>query len=202
MLGLPKSTEISKLLPKKDIYAKFQLNAATKEKIDADISKITIVNEISPNNISIPAGENVSSLFVLCIALKRKDFDDKSIITLSTLIPQKILFILEFENECKLATYHTKLMQTNWKPTQQCNIEFRGLTLDSIWENIVKEVGGLSMEQGNTVEEQIKRVDRRQMLEKEIAKYEKKARLERQPKKKFEFVEKVKRLNRELDMLS
>ena len=40
------------------------------------------------------------------------------------------------------------------------------------------------------------------MLEKEIAKYEKKARLERQPKKKFEFVEKVKRLNRELDMLS
>ena len=55
MLGLPKSTEISKLLPKKDIYAKFQLNAATKEKIDADISKITIVNEISPNNISIPA---------------------------------------------------------------------------------------------------------------------------------------------------
>ena len=134
--------------------------------------------------------------------MKRKDFDDKSIITLSTLIPQKILFILEFENECKLATYHTKLMQTNWKPTQQCNIEFRGLTLDSIWENIVKEVGGLSMEQGNTLDEQIEVNEMRQKTEREIAKYEKQARIERQPKKKFELAKTVKRLKRELDILS
>ena len=44
MLGLPKSTEMSKQLPKKAVYAKFQMNTAAKEKIDADISRITIVN--------------------------------------------------------------------------------------------------------------------------------------------------------------
>ena len=37
MLGLPKSTEMSKQLPKKAVYAKFQMNTAAKEKIDADI---------------------------------------------------------------------------------------------------------------------------------------------------------------------
>ena len=42
MLGLPKSTEMSKQLPKKAVYAKFQMNTAAKEKIDADISRITI----------------------------------------------------------------------------------------------------------------------------------------------------------------
>lgn len=41
MLGLPKSTEMWKQLPKKAVYAKFHLNTAAKEKIDADISKIT-----------------------------------------------------------------------------------------------------------------------------------------------------------------
>lgn len=49
MLGLPKTTEMSKQLPKKAIYTKFQMNTVAKEKIDADISRITIVNEISPN---------------------------------------------------------------------------------------------------------------------------------------------------------
>ena len=62
MLGLPKSTEMSKQLPKKAVYAKFQMNTAAKEKIDADISRITIVNEITPAKINIPAGEEVGSL--------------------------------------------------------------------------------------------------------------------------------------------
>ena len=55
MLGLPKATEMSKQLPKKAIYTKFQMNTAAKAKIDADISRITIVNEIAPKRlISLP----------------------------------------------------------------------------------------------------------------------------------------------------
>lgn len=64
MLGLPKSTEMSKQLSKKAVYAKFQMNTAAKEKIDADISRITIVNEITPTKINIPAGEEVGSFFI------------------------------------------------------------------------------------------------------------------------------------------
>ena len=40
MLGLPKSTEMNKQLPKKAIYAKFQMNTAAKDKVDADISRM------------------------------------------------------------------------------------------------------------------------------------------------------------------
>ena len=35
MLGLPKSTEMNKQLPKKAIYAKFQMNTAAKDKVQA-----------------------------------------------------------------------------------------------------------------------------------------------------------------------
>lgn len=65
MLGLPKVTELHKQLPKKAIYAKFQMNTAAKEKIDADISKIIIVNEVSPAKIHIPEGQRVKT-FLLC----------------------------------------------------------------------------------------------------------------------------------------
>ena len=99
MLGLPKETEMSKQLPKKAIYAKFQMNTAAKKKIDADISRITIVGEIAPNKVNIPTGDEVKNFFVLLVALKKKDFDEKTIVTLSKLIPQNILFVLEFEEQ-------------------------------------------------------------------------------------------------------
>lgn len=201
MLGLPKSTEISKQLPKKAIYAKFQMNTAAKVKIDADISRITIVNEITPNKVNIPAGDEVKSFFVLLVTLKRKEFEEKTIATLSKLIPQNILFVLECGNESKLAIYHTKLMQTKWKLSAEQKIELKGLNLDTVWENIVIAVGGIDIEQGKTLDEQIIIDEKRQKLEKEIAKLEKQARAEKQPKKKFELVQRIRGLRNEWEIL-
>lgn len=201
MLGLPKTTEMSKQLPKKAIYTKFQMNTAAKEKIDADISRITIVNEIAPNKVNIPSGEDVKSFFVLLVSLKRKEYDEKTIATLSKLIPQNILFVLEYEDESRLAIYHTKVMQTAWIPTEEQKVELKGLNLDTVWENIVIDVGGVNIEKGNTLDEQIEINEKKQKLEKEIAKLEKQARAEKQPKKKFELVQMIKALTKQLYVL-
>lgn len=77
MLGLPKTTEMSKQLPKKAIYTKFQMNTAAKAKIDADISRITIVNGIAPNKVNIPAGEDVKSFLFCLFHSKRKNMMKK-----------------------------------------------------------------------------------------------------------------------------
>ena len=198
MLGLPKATELSKQLPKNAIYAKFQMNTAEKAKIDADISRITIVNEVSAEKVHIAAGDQVKSFFVLLVALKKKDFDDKTIITISKLIPQNMLLVLDCGNEAKLATYHTKLMQTEWKRKEALSVELKGLNLDSAWENIIMQIGGITIDQGNTLDEQIAADEHRQKIEKEIAKLEKQARAEKQPKKKFELVQQIKKLKDEL----
>ena len=201
MLGLPKTTEMSKQLPKKAIYTKFQMNTAAKEKIDADISRITIVNEIAPNKVNIPSGEDVKSFFVLLVSLKKKEYDEKTIATLSKLIPQNILFVLEYEDESKLAIYRTKVMQTAWMPTEEQKVELKGLNLDTVWENIVIAVGGVNIEKGNSLDEQIEINEKKQKLEKEIVKLEKQARAEKQPKKKFELVQAEKKLKEKLKLL-
>lgn len=201
MLGLPKTTEMSKQLPKKAIYTKFQMNTAAKEKIDADISRIAIVNEIAPNKVNIPSGEDVKSFFVLLVSLKKKEYDEKTIATLSKLIPQNILFVLEYEDESKLAIYRTKVMQTAWMPTEEQKVELKGLNLDTVWENIVIAVGGVNIEKGNSLDEQIEINEKKQKLEKEIAKLEKQARAEKQPKKKFELVQAEKKLKEKLKLL-
>ena len=60
----------------------------------------------------------------------------------------------------------------------------------------------LTIDQGNTLDEQIVADEHRQKIEKEIAKLEKQARTEKQPKKKFELVKKAKELKEELSSLS
>lgn len=201
MLGLPKTTEMSKQLPKKAIYTKFQMNTAAKAKIDADISRITIVNEIAPNKVNIPAGEDVKSFFVLLVSLKKKKYDEKTIATLSKLIPQNILFVLEYEDESRLAIYHTKVMQTEWKPTENQQIELQGLNLDTVWENIVKSLECGVWNEELSLDENIALHNKQKQLKKQIEKLEKQARAERQPKKKFELVQLLKKLNTEMGKL-
>lgn len=201
MLGFPPNTELSRQLPKKTIYTKFQMNNAERAKIDADISRITIVNEVSAEKLHIAAGEKVKTFFVLLVTLKRKEFDVKTIIKISKLIPQKMLLVLECGGVVKLAIYYTKLMQTGWMRAEEHKIELKGLNLDTVWENIVIAVGGVNIEKGNSLDEQIEINDKRQILEKAIARIEKKARAEKQPKKKFELVEAEKKLKEQLKLL-
>lgn len=195
MLGLPKSTELNKLLPKKAIYAKFQMNTAQKEWFDGEISRISIVGELSPATTGLAAGTAVKSIFVLLVALKHPDFQANTIAQISKLIDQNMLLILEHEGRRKLAIYHTKLIQTDWMP--DCTVTLKGLDLDAVWENLIVQVGGITIEQGNTLDQQIVADEKRAKLEKEIARLEKLARAEKQPKKKFELVTKINLLKKE-----
>lgn len=192
---------MSKQLPKKAIYAKFQMNTAAKEKIDADISRITIVNEIAPNKVNIPAGDEVKSFFVLLVTLKRKEFEEKTIATLSKLIPQNILFVLECGNESRLAIYHTKVMQSEWKQTEEQRIELQGLNLDKVWENLVRSLECGEWNEELTLDENIELHEKQEKLKKEIAKLEKQARAEKQPKKKFDIVAQIKVLKSKIENL-
>ena len=200
MYGLPITTERKKQLPKKAVFAKFHLKPSQRDGFDADVSRMDIVAVLSPATLpAITAGESIKDIYVLAVQMKRKDYDGKNIVLLSRLIPQNILFVLEFEGQSKLAIYHTKLMQTDWKPTESCTIELRGLNLDKVWENIAVDIGGVSIADGNTLDEQIAADERRQKIEKEIAKLEKQARAEKQPKKKFELVQQIKMLERRIN---
>lgn len=199
MLGLPKSTETLKQLPKKAIYAKFGMNTATKEHFDSDISKIVIVNEVSSSTTTISKGDEITSFFVLLVSLKKRDYDEKNIALLSKLIPQNILYILEYEGKSQLAIYYTKLIHSGWKATSEQTVKLDGLDLDTVWKNIVKQVGSIDVQEGNTLEEQIAIDEKREKIEKEIAKLEKLARAEKQPKKKFDLVQQIKELKTELE---
>lgn len=194
MLGLPKSTELSKQLPKTAIYAKFNMSPAAKDKFDADISRITIVSEISPKTTTIAAGESISSIHVLLVALKHKNYNTATIVQLNQLINQRMVLVLECGAERRLAVYHTKLIQSEWKPAEDCTLSLKGLNLNDVWNNIVVQIGSIDVEVGNSLEEQIAVDEERSKIQKEIDRLEALARKEKQPKKKFELVQQIQKM--------
>jgi len=193
MYGLPISTDIKKQLPKKAIYAKFSLKPSQRENFDADIARMDIVAVISP--VTIPAlteGTEVKSIYVLSVQMKRKEYDSKNLVMLTKLIPQKMVFALQFEDQTQFAVYHIRLITSEWSSVDSATIQISGLNLDAVWENVVKDIGKIDIESGNTLAEQITADDKRARLLEQIAMLEKKMAKEKQPRRKREYFEEIK----------
>lgn len=199
MLNLPEITQLQKNLPKSQIYKKFQLNNAQQTKFDLDISRIDIVNEISSRTIpAIRVGAKVKSFYVLSVRLKKKIIDYKNIERIAKLIPQNLVFALQFEEEIQLAVFCERMFTTAWIPEAQVQLELQGLTFDEVWENIIKKIEGGEWDSNLSLSENIELKEKKEKLQREIAKLEKLARKEIQPKKKFELVSQKRELEGEL----
>lgn len=202
MLNLPEITELHKPLPKAQIYRKFQFTNAQQTKFDADISRIDIVNEVSSRTIpSIQEGEKVKSFYILSVTLKTKDYEQKNIERIAKLIPQNMVFALQFEEEVQLAVFCEKVFTTEWMPETKASIQLTGLNFDDVWENIIKKIEGGEWNNNLSLEENIVLKEQKEKLQKEIDRLEKLARKESQPKKKFELVSQKRKLEEELRKL-
>jgi len=200
VLGLPKATQINKQLPKKEIYALFKVESDDRKLFDEQISRLSIVAEISPRTTSIPQGESVSAIYVVSVSLKTPDCDKKNLILLSKLIDQRMVFVLEYEDRARLAVFRAgKLFQTEPKPTGELNIKLSGLDLGGVWERIIAQIGEIEVSEDRTLDEQIAADDERAKLLKKIERLERQARNEKQPRRKLELAGEVKRLRKELE---
>lgn len=193
MLGLPESTEVRQFISKAAIYRKFELNNSQQTSFDEDIKKITIVNEISSQTVKL-SGNNDNSFFVLEVQLKHKNYDKKNIERLSKLIDQNILLLLTYEDEARLAVFKTILHETEWKPLENIKLTLTGLSFDSLWENVIRTVGGIETQEESTLEEQITSNIEKAKIQKQIDALKKKMKNEKQFNRQIEIKAEIKKL--------
>ena len=199
MYSLPQSTWVKKQLPKKALFAKFDLKASQRDAFDADVARMDIVAVVS--NKTLPAlgeGVDVKEFYVLNVQLKSKDYNPKNIELLTKLIPQKLVFALLYENELQFAVYHTELIKSDWQNAEEAKLIIQGINVDAVWENIVKNIGQITIQEGSTLTEQIAVNKQKDKLLAQIASLEKKMLNEKQPRKKREYFEQIKNLKNQL----
>lgn len=199
MYGLPLSTERKQQLPKKAIYAKFEWKPAQREHFDADIARIDIVAVVSPGTVpGLGEGVVVKEFYLLAVQLKRREYDIQNIAQLTKLIPQNMVFALQYDNRTQFAVFHTKLFTSAWQPTEEAVLPLSGLSLDAVWEHIVKDIGQIEVAEGHTLTEQIVVDDQRAKLLAQIATLERKMANEKQPRRKREYFELIKKLKEQI----
>lgn len=199
MLGLPKSTEITKPLPKKAIFDKYKPSPADRKLFDEQINRLTIIGEISQHTVPIQAGSSMAAFYVVLVVLKSEFCNRKNIQLLSKLIDQRMLFVLQYRDAARLAVYRAgSVIVSDSKPLAEWSLHLSGLDIGAVWENVIAQIAGIVVPVGAELDATILEAERQEKLSIRIGTLENKALSERQPRRKWELVEEIRKLRAEL----
>lgn len=214
MLGFPKATEFNKRIPKQKFYENMDVSPALKRVFVEQIRLIHWRNKIAPATINLAPGKTVDEIEVIEIKLHQPSLDEVLLRQIDKEIPYHILFVLSCGNKVqawagykKAAESSTKAFKVNkyyrtdWMLEDELTLEIERLNIDAVWDNFIIQVGGVNLEQGKSLNEQIKADDRKEKLRKDIEKLAKQARSEKQPSKKVLLASQIKALKKRLTEL-
>lgn len=152
MLNLPESTEFGRRIPKTKFYQNLNLPNKVKQQFVDEIDTIIWQNKISPDTISISAGEEVAEIEVIEIQLHQKGISKNILEIIDRGIPYHLIFVLTFKGEAQVGiAYKEKIKKkddkyrveryyfSEWVSSDGLTIELKGLTLDRIYENLLRQ---------------------------------------------------------------
>ena len=218
MIGLPKSTEFNRRIPKQKFYENISVSPTLKRVFIDQIKAIYWRNKVASTTMNLSAGDTVTELEVLEIRLNGPQLDEAVLRQIDKEIPYHILFLLEYDgkyqawtaykeaaatgsNAFKVGTYY----HTDWLMEDELPLKLEGLSVDKVYENFVRQIAGdaLRSETGKTesLKESVERDNRKQELEKQIAALQTKVRKEKQLNKQVQLNAELKKLKKELEEL-
>lgn len=204
MLNLLKSTEYNRRIPKVKFYQNLDLPNKVLQQFVDEIDTIVWLNKISPDTMGVSAGEEVIEIEVIEIKLRQKGISQNILEIMDRGIPYHIVFLLAFHGEAQVAIgYKEKNKKkddkykvegyyfSKWLPIDEFVLELKGLNLDRIYENLLRQFIPEDRPQVGDLKDT---VALQKMIEKQMALCES---LEKKVKSERQFNVQV-RLNREL----
>ena len=215
MLGLPKTTEINKRIPKQKFYDNLAVKKKKKKVFTDQIKTICWRNKIADSTTNLASGTAVTELEVFEVKLNSQILDDSFLRQMDKEIPYHILFILEYEGKYKAVIGYkeesygntafkvNRYYSTEWMDEDALPLKLEGLSVDSVYENFVRQIAGDALaasEAGESLKESIARDEKRQALQTQIEKLQKKIKREKQLNKQMEMNVELKKLKKELEV--
>ena len=216
MLGLPTTTEFNKRIPKQKFYDNLTVTPALKKVFIDQIKTIYWRNKIAASTTNLAPGTVVTELEVFEVRLNSQILDDSFLCQIDKEIPYHILFILEYEGKYKAVIGYkeesggntvfklNRYYSTEWVDEDALPLKLKGLSVDSVYENFVRQIAGDALAattSGETLKEAVDRDEKHQALQTQIAKLQKKIKSEKQLNKQMELNAQLKKLKKELEVL-
>ena len=210
MLDLPVSTEFNKRIPKQKFYENIAVTPAMKKAFVEQIKIIYWRNKIATTTLNLAAGGQVTEIEVFEVRLSAPELDESVLRQIDREIPYHILFLLEYEGRYRAAIGYKEAAEgktafkvdryyyTEWLEADELPVHLDGLSLDAVYENFVRQIAGDSLGTGEStsLKDSVEQQKQREQLENKIAALEVKIRKEKQPKKKFELVQELQKMQK------
>lgn len=231
-MNFPKTTEFNKRIPKQKFYENLSVTPDLKRIFVEQIKEIVWRNKLAPSTLNVAPGEMVTELEVFLIRLNQKDLDQRVLQLLDRGIPYHILFLLEYDasvqawigykepgttkqGSFKVDSYY----HTEWETPDQLDLKLNGLSLDAIYENLIRQIGNFEKDETavekkeeineepgvylhyNGISGQIRLRQKREKLSKQVDVLETKVRNEKQFNRQVLLNEELKKFKKELEDL-
>lgn len=202
MLGLPRSTEVNRRVPKEKLYANGTLSASIRDIMKDQVESIIWRNKLADGTIGVAAGEEVKEIQVFEVSLRQKALDRRILTAIAKAITYKILFVASFSGEAQAWMEVSGMFYaTEWFSLDGFTLKLEGLNLDAVYESLARQIAGSCLDAEGDLAAAVDRDQRRQRLERDIALLEKKVLREIQFKRQVESNTELKRLKAELGEL-
>ena len=217
MIGLPKTTEFNKRIPKQKFYENMDISPALKKVFVEQVKIIYWRNKIAASTTNLATGNDVTELEVFEVRLNSPVLDDGLLRQIDREIPYHILFLLEYQGKYQAwigykeaATSGNKAFKVNgyyhteWLTEDELPLKLEGLSVDAVYENFVRQIAGDKLKSeaaGESLKESVARDEQKQALQKQIDTLKAKIRKEKQLNKQMEMNNELKKLKIKLEDL-
>lgn len=218
MLGLPKTTEFNKRIPKQKFYENINVTPALRRIFVEQIKVVYWRNKIAPSTINLEAGNDVTEIEVFEVKLNRVPLDVSVLRQIDKEIPYHIIFLLEFEGKYQAWTAYKEkagsgssafkvdtYYHTDWLLEDVLVLKLDGLNMDSVYENYVRQIAGdalrVASSETESLKESVERSKQIQLLQKQVVTLQKKIRKEKQLNRQIELNAELKCLRKEISEL-
>ena len=208
MLGLPKSTEFNKRIPKQKFYENLSVTSAMKTAFTEQIKSIYWRNKLAATTLNLAPGKLVTEIEVFEIRLTSPDLDEDILRLIDREIPYHILFLLEYDRKYQAAMGYKeasssgkaafkveRYYRTEWLTEEELSLHLEGLTIDAVYENFIRQIAGdrLVGNENTTLKKSVEQQKQREQIEKQIAALEAKMKKEKQLNRKMELKAEIKK---------
>ena len=219
MLGLPKTTEFNKRIPKQKFYENINVTPALRRIFVDQIKVVSWRNKIAPSTINLEAGNDVTEIEVFEVKLNCIPLDASVLRQIDKEIPYHIIFLLEYERKYQAWTAYKEkagsgsnafkvdiYYHTDWRLEDELGLKLDGLNMDAVYENYVRQIAGDALNatvagESESLKESVERSKQIQLLQKQIDTLQKKIRKEKQLNRQIELNAELKCLRKELSEL-
>ena len=217
MIGLPKTTEFNKRIPKQKFYENMDVSPALKKVFVEQVKIIYWRNKIATSTTNLATGNDVTELEVFEVRLNSPVLDDRLLRQIDREIPYHILFLLEYQRKYQAwigykeaAASGNKAFKVNgyyhteWLTEDELPLKLEGLSVDAVYENFVRQIAGDKLKSetsGESLKESVARDEQKQALQKQIDTLKAKIRKEKQLNKQMQMNNELKKLKKELEIL-